>query len=169
MERRITMLGGNPIFGGLDREAVAFLVERAQTVERSTGALFFAEGDIGDSLHVLELGRVAVVKRRGDVVLKLAELGEGDCFGEMALLAIAPRSAAVRAETPCRAMRISTQVLLDLYRFDLEQFTMVQMNLGREVARRLTLANELLFTHAMAGHSGPGIPGLLEKAGELAK
>ena len=149
MERRITLLLQIAVFGGLSQEAVELLLQQAEAVTLEPGGVFFREGEMGDALYVLELGRAAVLKRRGDVILKLAELGEGDCFGEVALLAIAPRSATVRAETEARALRIGSSALLALYQRDLEQFAMVQMNLGREVARRLRIADELLFDQAL--------------------
>lgn len=158
MERRITLLLRIPVFGGLSQDAVRFLLERAETVSRAPGETFFREGELGDSLFVLELGRVSVLKRRGDVALRLAELGEGDCFGEVALLAIAPRSATVRADVEARAFRIGNRALMELYHHDLEQFALIQMNLGREVARWLRIADELLFDQALLA-AGPDAMG----------
>lgn len=144
MERKLEVLRNIPIFGGIDDLTLHFLLSRADTVSVGESETFFSEGDIGTAFFVLLEGRVAVLKG-ARAPLKLSELGEGDCFGEMALLAVAPRSATVRAVTPCVALRLDNRALLELYQRDLEQFTMVQMNLGREVARRLRIANELLF------------------------
>ncbi|MEX2431471.1 MAG: cyclic nucleotide-binding domain-containing protein, partial [Dehalococcoidia bacterium] len=51
------------------------------------GEIVFHEGDPGDSLHLVESGRVAfrVTTPLGDKVL-LNVIGHGDFFGEMALL-----------------------------------------------------------------------------------
>ena len=68
-----------------DRRAVA-----ARMVRRSfrKGETLFDEGDPGDSLHLIEKGRVAIRPSTplGEVVT-LAILGPGESFGEQALLA----------------------------------------------------------------------------------
>jgi CRP-like cAMP-binding protein len=67
----------------------------------------------------------------------------------MALMDMYPRSASVQAETDSSAFKISSAALLDLYQHDMEQFTLLQMNLGREVSRRLREADERLFRMKM--------------------
>jgi CRP-like cAMP-binding protein len=73
----------------------------------------------------------------------------GDCVGEMALMDLFPRSASVRALSDCTAIRLTPQDLLRLFETDVEQFAMIQMNLGREVSRRLRHTDELLFAAVM--------------------
>jgi CRP-like cAMP-binding protein len=51
----------------------------------------------------------------------------------------------VRAEEDCRALELGADDLLALFERDPEQFTLVQMNIGREVCRRLRATDELLF------------------------
>jgi hypothetical protein len=45
----------------------------------------------------------------------------------------------------CQAIELSGASLLGIYEKDLEQFTLIQMNMGREVSRRLRDADERLF------------------------
>jgi CRP/FNR family transcriptional regulator, cyclic AMP receptor protein len=78
-----------------------------------------------------------------DVVLH--SLGVGDCFGEMALMDLLPRSASVRADENCRAIEFGAADLMHLYERDAAQFALIQMNIGREVCRRLRATNALLF------------------------
>ena len=75
----------------------------------------------------------------------LGILKEGDCFGEMAVMDLCPRSASVRAVEDCTAIRLSAANLHQVYEQDLKQFTLIQMNMGREVTRRLREADNRLF------------------------
>ena len=75
----------------------------------------------------------------------LRTLNQGDCFGEMAVMDHCPRSASVRAVEDCVAIHISAANLYQVYAQDLKQFALMQMNMGREVCRRLREANNMLF------------------------
>ncbi len=144
----IDVLRNLSIFGALSPETMVFLREQCEEVSVRAGKDFFVQGEIGDSVFVLLEGRVAVLRTLDGECMVLAELGKGVCFGEMALVAISPRNATVRALEDCAALRLRNLSLLDLYQRDLEQFTLVQMNLGREVARRLAEADQTLFEYA---------------------
>lgn len=58
------------------------------------------EGEPGDAAYVLRSGLVEVVAQRDGAAIRLATLGPGECFGEMALLSNAPRTATVRCLMP---------------------------------------------------------------------
>ena len=62
------------------------------------GETLFHEGDPGDTMHLLEKGRVAlrVTTPMGDTAT-LAVLGPGDYFGELAIVSPAPRNSTVVA------------------------------------------------------------------------
>jgi CRP-like cAMP-binding protein len=141
----IRLLQQMPIFGAVNEDALRFIVGEAPVVEVRQGDLFFHEGDRADSMFVLETGRVSIFRRIYDQELFLRELGAGDCFGELALMDLLPRSASVRALEDCRALQLSSATLLTLYRRHPEQFTLIYMNIGREIARRLRVADERLF------------------------
>jgi CRP-like cAMP-binding protein len=134
-----------PIFGALAQQTLEFLVGRARTAAVDSGAWFFREGEVASDVYVLESGRVEVVKAWQERELRLCELGAGDCFGEMALIDLSPRSASVRALAPCRALRIGAGDLFALFERDAEQFALIQMNLAREMSRRLRATDEQLF------------------------
>ncbi len=69
------------------------------------GDEIFSEGEAGDALYLVLDGKVRVHKQ--DRVL--AELGERECFGEMALLDAAPRSATVTALGDTNLLKISRE------------------------------------------------------------
>lgn len=144
-----------PIFGALNDAALEVLLEGAPVVERSAGAFFFREGEQAQSMFVLERGAVEVLKRWEGRDWPLHGLATGDCFGEMALMDLFPRSASVRAVEDCRALQIDSAALQRLAERDIEQFALLQMNLGRELSRRLRAADELLFRARMGGPPMP--------------
>jgi CRP-like cAMP-binding protein len=96
-------------------------------------------------MFVLEAGKVVVLKVRRGHEHVLNFLSEGDCFGEMALMDLSPRSASIRAVEDCTAIRVSAANLYKIYERDPKQFALIQMNMGREVSRRLRAADERLF------------------------
>lgn len=154
---QIALLQRMPIFGAIRDDVLEFLLERAVHRRVPAGAWFVREGEPGDRMFVLERGRAAVVKGwQGQDVL-LHHLAPGDCFGEMALMDLHPRSASVLAELDCEAIELTPDHLLELHDRDLEQFTLVQMNIGREVCRRLRAMDEQLFRARMGdAYLAPG-------------
>jgi len=56
-------------------------------------AVIFCEHEPGDNLYLIEEGKVKIIKQSKDRDMLLAVLGEGDVFGELALLTNSPRSA----------------------------------------------------------------------------
>jgi CRP-like cAMP-binding protein len=61
------------------------------------GEVIVHQGDTGDCMYVVQKGNVEVLTTKGGADLRLAVLGEGDFFGEMALFEREVRSATVRA------------------------------------------------------------------------
>ena len=145
------------IFGGLRAETLAFLLARAERVSVAQGEVFFHEGDPGGALYILERGCAEVVKNRAATsarkarVVRVAEIKSGGCFGEVSLLAVMPRSATVAAVDDCEALRLRYTDLHALYQHDVAEFAILMMNLGREVARRLWKADQMLLDFADSG------------------
>jgi CRP/FNR family transcriptional regulator, cyclic AMP receptor protein len=87
------------------------------------------EGRGGREFFVLVEGAV-VVKRGGR---KLADLGPGDWFGEIAILTYKPRTATVTAISPVRLLVISDRA----FRRVVETTPRIALNVLRSVAARL--------------------------------
>jgi len=147
--KRIELLQRMPIFGALRQDTLEFVLDQARSKSVSAGEYFFREKDPADCLYVLEAGRAAVIKPWQDGEFLLRHVERGDCFGEMALMDFFPRSASVRAVADCSALAIAPADLFRLFERDTEQFALIQMNMGREVCRRLRESDEQLFRARM--------------------
>ncbi len=144
-DERIDLLRHTSIFAALTPEALELLLERAYRREVSKGEYFFHEGDEGTSIFVLVTGRVSIIKRWQGEDYMIRTLLAGDFFGEISVLDLLPRSASVVAEDDCEAIEFRAIDVLAVARHDLEQFTMIYMNIARELGRRLRHANEVIF------------------------
>ena len=85
-----------PLFSALSRKELALVATRAEDVVVPAGKALVSEGDTGNQFFVIMSGAVKLT-RRGR---KIATLGPGDSFGELALLDKHPRNATAVAETP---------------------------------------------------------------------
>ena len=144
-QARVAQLQGMAIFGGLRGDVLELLDTQSRELRREPGEFFVREGEAGDLFYVLLEGRVEVLKNFPAGLRRLRCLGPGDCFGEMALMDMSRRSASVCALTACRALEIPAAGLLKVYERDVEQFALLEMNMGREVSRRLRETDEHLF------------------------
>jgi CRP-like cAMP-binding protein len=141
----IALLQAMPVFGGIRADNLELLLRHADVVEQPKGSYFFRENDKASSMYVLETGEVAILKAWQGHEYLLKRLAVGDCFGEMELIDLEPRSASARAEVDCRALALTAGALQKLYKVDPHQFAMIHMNMGREVARRLREMDRRIF------------------------
>jgi CRP/FNR family transcriptional regulator, cyclic AMP receptor protein len=131
-EARIELLQRMPVFGGIRADILQFLLGLCPVVSVSSDEFFFREHDEGDSMFVLEAGKAAVLKSWRGQEYFLRTLKEGDCFGEMAVIDLLPRSASIRAVEDCTAIRLSAASLYQVYEHDLKQFALIQMNMAEK-------------------------------------
>jgi CRP-like cAMP-binding protein len=133
------------LFGGLCDEALQHLASTLKILKCGADEVIFREGDQAREFYVLLRGEVEIFKAlKGGAEARLATLSPGHWFGEMSVLDVHPRSASVRALTACRLIVVTARDLDALYRRDLKSYTLVVLNVARELARRLRLVDELV-------------------------
>ena len=76
------------------------------------GDTIVRQGEPGDCMYVVQSGKVEVIQEREGQETCLAELGEADFFGEMALFDKSVRSATVRAIGETRVLTVDRKLLL---------------------------------------------------------
>jgi CRP/FNR family cyclic AMP-dependent transcriptional regulator len=152
-----------PLFSELGPAELQRVVEVARERTYPKNSVILFEDDPGDALYVVAKGQVKVVLIGEDgreVILSV--LGEGEHFGEMALIDDEPRSAHVIA------MEDSTLVVLRREDFQpiLAQTPQIGLALLKELSRRLRRVDEKVGSLVLLDVNGRVAQLLLELADE---
>lgn len=76
------------------------------------GEPIIRQGEVGECMYVIQSGKVEVVQERNGKEVRLAEINEGDFFGEMSLFDKFQRSSTVRAVEETRVITIDKKIFL---------------------------------------------------------
>lgn len=102
-------------------------------LEVKAGEYVFRAEETGREMFIIERGAVELLSGSGPQERRLARLGPGDCFGEMAVLSDRPRAAAARAMEECRLLRIDAAAFEPMLRQRPEIATQILWNLARRL------------------------------------
>ncbi len=104
-----------PLFVGVQRDALLFLIGKSALRSVPKGIRVVVQETASEELYVLLSGTVAVIKRElTGAEVQLARLSAPAVFGENTLLDNAPRSADVAAITPCQVLSIPRSAIDEL-------------------------------------------------------
>ena len=126
------------LFGGLMEEQIELIIPLMEQETYGPGVDIIVEGTPNDKIRFITEGKVAIWKENTFIW----ELPEGSVFGEMEVLDVMPSAATVRSVTDVTAMSISNKSLREIYRIDIKTFSLLVMNLARDMSRRLRVADE---------------------------
>jgi CRP-like cAMP-binding protein len=126
---KVEVLRQVPLFSACTKRELIEVALVADEREAAAGDDLTVEGRPGREFFVLMDGSVVVRRKER----KLADLGPGDWFGEIALLTFKPRSATVTATTP-----VSLLVIIDRsFREVVETTPRIALRVLASVAQRL--------------------------------
>src|SRR5687767_8400267 len=127
------VLARSALFAGWSGEMLASASARFQPHVVPEGEAVCVQDEPGDEMYVVEAGRFAVEILIAGRSVRLAELGPGDVFGEIAVVAHRPRSATVTALSPGRLWGLRRADFRDLAL----QFPSLGVAAGRLASTRL--------------------------------
>jgi len=121
------MVARVPAFAGLDAAALSELVSMLRARRLPRDSIIIRKGDEGDSMYFIASGEVEVVLPKNSV-----RLGEGEFFGEVAVLGRVKRTATVIARNTCELLVLDAA---DVIKF-MEQNPRVEAILRETMALR---------------------------------
>jgi CRP/FNR family cyclic AMP-dependent transcriptional regulator len=138
-DEKLDLLSNVGLFSTLNRKELTLVGKSADQVTVGAETTLVAEGSSGHEFYLILEG-TAVVRRNGR---KVAALGPGDYFGELALLDGGPRSATVTAETDLEVLIIGQRQFFGV----LEEIPPVALKLLATMAHRLRQADVRAPSH----------------------
>jgi CRP-like cAMP-binding protein len=131
-----------PVFGGLEGRSLESVRAKLRPLVVPVGAAVFSEGELGRTMYLLAKGEVEV-RRRSTTgrMVPIVRLGAGECFGEMALVELQPRSATVVATRKSTLYSLNNLDLYRLFQTDNYAYVIVLQNICRLLSRRLRKAD----------------------------
>jgi len=138
-DRKLEHLAQVGMFSSLNKKELAMVARASDVVSVAPDTQIVREGDFGHEFYLLLQG-TATVRRAGR---KVAQLGEGDYFGELALLDRGPRSATVVADGECELLVIGQREFVGV----IDQVPAVARKLLSSMAARLREADRKAVSH----------------------
>ncbi len=129
-----------PVFREMDGRELMQIDRLLHRREYHENEVIFMEGDPGLGMYIIEEGTVEIVC--GPSRRCLAELGQGEFFGELSLLDDSSRTASALARTPCRLLSFFQPDLYDLLDRKPKLGVKLLLNLARVIGERLRRSNE---------------------------
>jgi CRP/FNR family transcriptional regulator, cyclic AMP receptor protein len=118
-----------PLFAGCSKGELEQIAQIADEIDLAEGKEMTREGSRGREFFVLLEGDADVTKGGSSI----NKLGQGDFFGEIALISGAPRTATVTATSPVRALVVTDRDFRSL----LKKSPAMQMKVLEALAERL--------------------------------
>jgi len=133
LQSAVEVLMEIPLFRRIEPRRLRVIVMMSETLTYHAGERLFEKGEEGDAAYIVLDGVVEVRVPVTEGEKTVAELGQGEIFGEMAVLTDQPRSTAIAAKTDLTALRLERAAVLSLLR----EFPDIALELIRILARRL--------------------------------
>ncbi len=138
-ESIISILKKIPIFSELTRKELESIQHILHQRTYRKGEVIFRQGDAGVGMYIIEKGTVLIkLEPYGQIV---AELHDGEFFGELALLDDSPRSASAIAGTDCKMLGFFQPDLFGLIERNPRLGVKIVLKLAQIIGERLKAAN----------------------------
>ena len=134
------MLQKYSLFGGLEEEQIESILPLMKSESFNSDEFIIIEGKPNDKIYFIIEGQISVTKKN----VFLARFSEGEAFGEIEVLDVMPAVASIKSLSPVKLLSISNKTLREIYKIDIKIFSLLIMNLARDLSRRMRKMDEKL-------------------------
>ena len=129
-----------PLFSGFSEEQIENILPLMTEEEFDPDDIIITEGKTNDKVYFILKGKVTITRKNAF----LACFCEGESFGEMEVLDVMLSSASVKALSHVIAKSLSNRALRAIYNIDVKTFSLIILNIARELTKRVRKMDEQL-------------------------
>lgn len=146
----IEVLNQISIFGALSESDLFKIFRLLKEVTYKADEIIFEQDSDPDHIYIVLEGHVTISSHSAEhpEEIDIAEMGIGQCFGEISVIGILPHTGRARATQDSLLLLLSSQALFALHEEDADLFSRLVLNIAREACRRLYKTNEILLQYA---------------------
>lgn len=145
IENIIPILNKISIFGGLDEKQLYFIFRLLKQVNYKKGEYIFEKGDLPTHIYIIQKGRVRFIEEIDMTPYQIFEFGEGNCIGEASVLGSHPHTVSAVACEDSVLIVLSKETFFQIYEEDKVIFSILILNITREICRRLKKIDDTLL------------------------
>ena len=132
------------IFAGFTDLELGRLCGKCSVVSFPANEEFIEEGCEAQDIYIILRGSVKIVLNLHTKPMEIVQLPAGHCVGEASVIGIQKHSASAVTVEPCDFLVLTRQTLMEMYDNDKGLFSLLILNIARELARRLYKTDQLL-------------------------
>jgi CRP-like cAMP-binding protein len=135
------------VFSGMDDKSLRMICDRCEVLSYDSGTVVIEENTPATEIFILLKGCVAIVLGLPEEPFELLRFGSGNCLGEASVIGIQKHSASAITVEKSTLLVLSRSVMMEIFDADKALFSLLILNIARELARRLHHSNELIMKY----------------------
>jgi CRP-like cAMP-binding protein len=144
-EELFSFLKNVTIFSSFSLDVLHDLFGACPRIRKKAGELIVEEGTPASEIYIVISGKVTIILDLKTDPFELAEFGPGDCIGEASVIGVQNHSASARVKEDAELFVLTRSMLMGVYDKDKDVFSMLILNIARELARRLYKTDQVLL------------------------
>lgn len=141
------------LFGGIDETDLTTLLDQCYLRTLKPGDRVYKDGDLPVALYLVISGCVELRLETPHGYVVKEQLEAGETFGDVALMGVQPQSDSAYCVQAGEVLALSSKTLSELNRTHPALFTLLLLNITRDVCRRLMRHDRDYTEWARASHS----------------
>ena len=138
---KVMLLKKSEIFRNVNTDDLRLVADKLDSVRFRAGERVFEKDEYGEEMYIILSGKIGIeTNGKGQAGRFIAELGPGDCFGEMNLLDDLPRSATAVVIEDVELLKLGKQKLRGL----ILSYPELSLGMLKALSLKLRKTNNLL-------------------------
>ncbi len=133
------------IFSGIEDRFLDEICSKCSIVKMRKDAILIKESTEATDIFIILSGEIRIVLNMDENPIDLITLGPGNCIGEASVIGVQDHSASVILTKDSEFLVLSRCALMQLCSENKNVFSMLILNIARELARRLHQADHALI------------------------